>query len=90
MKIMIIGGFLGSGKTTTLLNVGKHLSEEGHKIAIIVNEIGEVGVDGVTLSKSGIVTKELTSGCTCCTLKFDMERTIEALQSFAGEITPEG
>ena len=79
MKIMIIGGFLGSGKTTTLLNIGKHLSEEGHRIAIIVNEIGEVGVDGVTLSKSGIVTKELTSGCICCTLKFDMEQTIEAL-----------
>lgn len=80
MKIIIIGGFLGSGKTTTLLNIGKHLSDEGHRIAIIVNEIGEIGVDGDTLSKSGIVTKELTSGCICCTLKIDMEYTLDALK----------
>ena len=66
---MIIGGFLGSGKTTTLLKLGKHLSETGHKIAIIVNEIGEVGLDGDTLSSTGIVTEELTSGCICCTMK---------------------
>lgn len=80
MKVIIIGGFLGSGKTTTLLNLGKHMSGLGHRIAIIVNEIGEIGVDGDTISSSGIVTKELTSGCICCTLKYDMMYTLKKLR----------
>lgn len=86
MKVIIIGGFLGSGKTTTLLNIGKYLSESGHRIAIIVNEIGEIGVDGDTLSNSGIETKELTNGCICCTLKIDMEYTLRTL---ATEFNPD-
>ncbi|MDW7733198.1 MAG: GTP-binding protein [Methanolobus sp.] len=79
MKIIIIGGFLGSGKTTTLRNLGKHLIAKGHKIAIIVNEIGEVGIDGETISDSGLVTKELTSGCICCSLRISMEFTLQTL-----------
>ncbi len=77
MKVIIIGGFLGSGKTTTLRNLGKHLIDKGHKLAIIVNEVGEVGVDGETISSSGLVTKELTSGCICCSLKISMEYTLQ-------------
>lgn len=79
IKIIIIGGFLGSGKTTTILNVGKHLSETGQKVAIIVNEIGEIGIDGDTISSLGIEAKELTSGCICCTLKIDMQFTLSDL-----------
>ncbi|MEZ5336371.1 MAG: GTP-binding protein [Methanolobus sp.] len=79
MKVIIIGGFLGSGKTTTLRNLGKHLIDKGHKIAIIVNEVGEVGVDGETISSSGLVTKELTSGCICCSLRVSMEFTLDTL-----------
>ena len=79
MKVIIIGGFLGSGKTTTLRNLGKHLIGKGHKIAIIVNEVGEVGVDGETISSSGLVTKELTSGCICCSLKISMEFTLQTI-----------
>ncbi|WP_406658149.1 GTP-binding protein [Methanolobus sp. ZRKC2] len=86
MKIIIIGGFLGSGKTTTLRNLGKHLIAKGHKIAIIVNEIGEVGIDGETISDSGLVTKELTSGCICCSLRISMEYT---LQTLAEEYNPD-
>lgn len=76
MRIAIIGGFLGSGKTTTILNIGKYLSEQGKKVAIIVNEIGEIGLDGDTLSLAGISTKELTSGCICCTLKISIRVTL--------------
>jgi len=80
MKVMIIGGFLGSGKTTTLLSLGRHMVEKGHRVAIIVNEIGEVGVDGETLSGSGLIAKELTSGCICCTLRISMEYTLQTLE----------
>ncbi len=84
MKVIIIGGFLGSGKTTTLRNLGKHLIDRGHKLAIIVNEVGEIGVDGETISSSGLVTKELTSGCICCSLKISMELTLQAIMEDHG------
>jgi len=87
MKVIIIGGFLGSGKTTTLLSLGKHLVENGRKIAIIVNEVGEVGVDGETLSLGGVPTKELTGGCICCTMLDSMKKTLEIIMSEYGPDT---
>jgi G3E family GTPase len=80
MHVVIIGGFLGSGKTTTVLSLGKLLTEQGLRIAIIVNEIGEVGLDGSVLSSSGVETREITNGCICCTLKYNMEFTLESLK----------
>jgi G3E family GTPase len=87
MKVIIIGGFLGSGKTTTLLKLGKYLNDKGEKIAIIVNEIGKIGVDGTTLDIEGVETKEITNGCICCTLKIDMERALESLAKEYGPDT---
>lgn len=80
MKVMIIGGFLGSGKTTTILRISRQLSDAGKKTAIIVNEIGEIGLDGDTLTSPGIVTEELTSGCICCTLRISMQYTLQTLE----------
>ncbi|MCQ6962376.1 cobalamin biosynthesis protein P47K [Methanolobus chelungpuianus] len=79
MKILVIGGFLGSGKTTTVLRLGRDFSNAGKKVAIIVNEIGEVGIDGDVISKYGLQTTELTSGCICCSLKVNMKTTISLL-----------
>ncbi len=87
MKVMIIGGFLGSGKTTTILKISRQLSNAGKKTAIIVNEIGEVGLDGDILTSPGIVTEELTSGCICCTLRISMQYTLQTLEEeFAPDI----
>ena len=80
MKVMIIGGFLGSGKTTTILKISRQLSNAGKKTAIIVNEIGEIGIDGEILASPGIVTEELTSGCICCTLRISMQYTLQTLE----------
>jgi G3E family GTPase len=80
MKVMIIGGFLGSGKTTTILRISRQLSNAGKKTAIIVNEIGEIGLDGDILTSPGIVTEELTSGCICCTLRISMQYTLQTLE----------
>ncbi len=80
MKVMIIGGFLGSGKTTTILKISKQLSDAGKRTAIIVNEIGEIGLDGETLKSPGIKTEELTSGCICCTLRISMQYTLQTLE----------
>jgi G3E family GTPase len=79
MKCMIIGGFLGSGKTTTIRKLIEYLGAQGQRIAIIVNEIGEIGIDGDTISDGGVETREITNGCVCCTLRISMEYTIKNL-----------
>lgn len=83
IPITLITGYLGSGKTT-LLN---HLltNQEGYKIAVIVNDIGEVNIDASLIEKGGIVNSKdeslvpLQNGCICCTLKTDLIEQINAL-----------
>ena len=80
MKIVIIGGFLGSGKTTTILKLSEELSKKDQKVAILVNEVGQIGVDGDTISSSGLITKELTSGCVCCSISTGLQQTLKAIK----------
>jgi len=80
MKIAIIGGFLGSGKTTSILKLSEMLTENGQKVAILVNEIGQIGVDGDTISSTGLMTKELTSGCICCSISTSLLATLSGIK----------
>lgn len=76
MLTLVIGGFLGSGKTTAIINTGKYLVDKGQRVAIIVNEIGEIGIDGDVINKFGFDTKEITNGCICCSLKMSLRSTV--------------
>lgn len=79
MRVHLIFGFLGSGKTT----LAKHLLAQvgtGMKTAIIVNEFGEVGVDGDILRGQNIDVVELNSGCLCCTLRGSLLMAVEELR----------
>lgn len=85
VKIDIIGGFLGAGKTT-LIN---KLMREGlccEKIAILENEFGDVNVDSDLIENTEVKIRELTSGCICCTLQGDL---VEGICEIAGEVKPD-
>jgi len=85
VPVTIVTGFLGAGKTTLV----RHAIEnaEGRRLALIVNEFGDVGVDGSILRSCGIENcpeeniVELTNGCLCCTVADDFVPTLEALLS---------
>ncbi|AEF83532.1 cobalamin synthesis protein CobW [Treponema primitia ZAS-2] len=78
IKIDIISGFLGAGKTTL---INKLLAEAyaGERVALLENEFGEIGIDGDLLQGSGITVKELANGCICCTLQGDFVDGIREL-----------
>ncbi|MBJ7220451.1 MULTISPECIES: CobW family GTP-binding protein [unclassified Brenneria] len=64
-KVNLITGFLGSGKTTTIRHLLAQKPE--HEVwAVLVNEFGEVGIDGALLADCGAVLKEIPGGCMCC------------------------
>lgn len=76
MKIDIISGFLGAGKTTLIQKlIREELNKE--KIAIIENEYGEIGIDGNLLRRENLEVREITSGCICCTIVGDFKTAIE-------------
>ena len=76
IEIVLLTGFLGSGKTTLLK---RFLSREDDLsgVVVIVNEFGEVGLDGRLLAGSGTDVIEMTSGCICCSLKADLYLTLK-------------
>ena len=79
VKIDIISGFLGAGKTTLIKKLfeSKKLKEE--KVVLIENEFGEIGIDGTFLKESGINIKEINSGCICCSLVGDFSSSMKEL-----------
>ena len=85
IKVDIISGFLGAGKTTFI----KALIEKvfrGEKIVLIENEFGEIGIDSRFMQNCGIEVTEMNSGCICCTLVGDFA---EALKKVAAEFEPD-
>jgi G3E family GTPase len=79
MIICQLAGFLGSGKTTLLVRLGTDLSKAGKKVAIIVNEVGEVGVDGAVIDSYGLRSVEITEGCICCSLSGSLQNTLKMI-----------
>ncbi|MGO9313693.1 MAG: CobW family GTP-binding protein [Syntrophobacteraceae bacterium] len=81
MIVDIVYGFLGSGKTTFITKV---LEEWGgkEKIVVLVNEFGDVGIDGTLLKERGGNVVEMPSGCICCTLQSDFRtQLLDIMQS---------
>ena len=80
--ITLLCGYLGAGKTTLLNRVLNN--QQGYRVAVIVNDIGEINVDASLIEKGGNITDTsdivpLTNGCICCTLKSQMATNIEKM-----------
>lgn len=84
VKVHIISGFLGAGKTSFIKKLICLL--DGEKTAILENEFGEVAIDGDIIEKEGYDVIELPSGCICCSLKTNF---YDALEKIVEDINPE-
>jgi len=78
VPLVILTGFLGSGKTTLLNRLLARRAQDGStgKLGVIVNELGEVGIDGALLGGASTRQIELPGGCVCCVLGDDLDRTL--------------
>lgn len=85
IKIDIISGFLGAGKTTLIAKLLKERFQN-EKVILIENEFGEIGIDSGFLKSTGIEIKEMNSGCICCSLVGDFG---EALKEVCTKYSPD-
>jgi G3E family GTPase len=74
-NVVLLSGFLGAGKTTLLKRILSWEADLSDTV-VIVNEFGDIGVDGALLKNSGSDVIELTSGCICCTLSADFRQSL--------------
>jgi len=80
VPITLLTGYLGSGKTTLINYILNN--QKGYKVAVILNDIGEVNIDADLITKGGVVNQKddslvpLQNGCICCTLKVDLMQQI--------------
>ena len=96
MKVIILGGFLGSGKTTVLLQFARYLTEVSLKgsadggsepvrpgrapVVILENEISEAGVDNRLLSQANFTVETIFSGCICCTSSAQLSESVRQIR----------
>ena len=87
MKVSQIAGFLGSGKTTAVMKIVDELMKRGYRIAIVVNDVGEINVDAKFIESHGLKAKEISGGCICCQIAGTFAETLSILhETFDPEI----
>ena len=83
MKILLVSGFLGAGKTTFIKEMAKNINLE---FVVLENEYADIGVDGDFLNEKNLNVWEMSEGCICCSMKGDFKSSIKRIYS---EINPE-
>ena len=76
IKVNIISGFLGAGKTTLIKKL-IYEAFQGEKLVLIENEFGEIGVDSGFLKEAGVQVQEINAGCICCSLVGNFEKALQ-------------
>ena len=79
MHLITISGFLGTGKTTLILKMVAAAAARKVHAAILVNEIGEIGIDDQLMEQHDLNVRQMLNGCICCSLAKDLPRTLEEL-----------
>ena len=82
IPVSILTGFLGAGKTTLLNYILKQ--QHGYKFAVIINEVGRIGVDGQLVERQQEEIVEMSNGCLCCTVRKDLVRGVQNLLKKGG------
>ncbi|UCH20466.1 MAG: GTP-binding protein [Deltaproteobacteria bacterium] len=77
-SVLLLSGFLGAGKTTLLKHILSWETDLSDTV-VLVNEFGDIGIDGSLLKDSGSDVIELTSGCICCTLSADLRKSLKSI-----------
>lgn len=82
MNILLFGGFLGSGKTSVILQLAKYLIETRNEtVAIIENEIGQTGIDDQVIAQQGLKVKGVFAGCVCCQITGELVTAIDEIHT---------
>ncbi len=82
VPVSILTGFLGAGKTTLLNYILKQ--QHGYKFAIIVNEVGKIGIDGMLVDNQKEEVMQMNNGCLCCTVRKDLVKGVQNLLKKGG------
>lgn len=78
VPVYILSGFLGSGKTTLLQRLLEHWKDQGLRPAVVMNELGEVNLDGLLVEQT-VPMAELLGGCICCSIRGDLSTELTTL-----------
>jgi G3E family GTPase len=81
MNLLVVSGLLGSGKTTLILELAKAALKRSIKVALVVNEIGEIGIDNQFMKQLGMNVWEILGGCVCCSLSGSLKDTLSKLEA---------
>src|ERR1700761_6260672 len=82
VPVSILTGFLGAGKTTLLNYILKQ--QHGYKFAVIVNEVGKIGIDGMLVENQKEEIVQMNNGCVCCTVRKDLVKGVQSLVKKGG------
>jgi G3E family GTPase len=82
VPVSILTGFLGAGKTTLLNSILKQ--QHGYKFAVIVNEVGKIGIDGLLVENQQEEIVQMNNGCLCCTIRKDLVKGVQNLVKKGG------
>lgn len=80
MRLIVVAGLLGVGKTSVILRMLDPMIAKGLKVVVIENDFGAMGVDSEILEKNGMKVRDLKGGCICCTLQSGLVDSLRVLQ----------
>lgn len=81
MNMLLFSGFLGSGKTSVIVQLARYLTGLGKTVAIVENEIGETGIDDQLLAQQGLSVRGIFAGCVCCQVTGDLMVAIREIKN---------